>query len=952
MRTSRSQAWIRSGFIAAIVVLVAFASTPAAGQGRDAQIIGQVKDQGGGVLPGVTVTITSPALQVAQMVSVTNELGEYRVAALPIGSYEVTFELAGFQTVRRQGVQLTQGFTARIDVSLGLGGVTETVQVSGQSPVVDVASTSGSTRLTAQSLELTPTSRVGVASLLDLTPGVRTYLDVGGNNMAENPNATAFGQLGQTWYTIEGVALVDATRAFWDQQTLDEARVQTLGADAEFPTRGVQVTGAVKAGGNNFHGGGSWSQNNESFQSDNLSPELKDLGFSLGNSTHRQYDGFANLGGRIVRNKLWFYGAIRRRLLETNILNTFKPDGSPAYGVVRSTIGTAKLSYQPNPSNRFVFFTLNERNYEEKGADEFIAYESREAKTNHHPTYKGEWEGMRGSGLVAHLQYGFNSHDAPQPFINNPPLVPRIDLETERVTGDSVVLGEWAFRTTNDINGFVSWYKPNWAGGNHEFKSGFNTTLVRDSRRMQKKPINYGLLYNDGVPDQVAFFSSPVDPLESLNLFGFYLKDSWTIARSLTLNLGARFARENLFVPARCREESAYPSDVFFPQQCFSEVDTKVFNNIQPRLHAAYDLSGDGKTVVKGGWGRFYNQRVAGDGLPYDKNSLTYAIFQWRDLNGNNDWDPNETNRDPNGPDFIETTAMEFGSLAPNTIPNPDEKQTRTDEFTVSLERELVANFSLRATGIVSLVTNIKRRENILRPYDSYNIPINNIDPGPDGIVGTGDDGGVFTYYEFSTALNGAQFEEYMFVVDPRADQRFSSLEIAAVKRLSSRYQFTASYSATKRHKPTGIGDLNPNNDINQADDSWDWDAKITGTYLMPFDINLGGTWHQTSGNQFARQVQFRGGETIPSIVLNAEPFGTRRSPNINLVTFRAEKNFPMPNGQRVGVQLNVYNALNASTAAVNGVNPALQPRSGDSFLRPRAIMPPRLFELGVTYTF
>ena len=296
---------------------------------------------------------------------------------------------------------------------------------------------------------------------------------------------------------------------------------------------------------------------------------------------------------------------------------------------------------------------------------------------------------------------------------------------------------------------------------------------------------------------------------------------------------------------------------------------------------------------------------------------------------------------------------MEFGALTPRTVVNPNEKQVRTDEFTVSLERELMPNFSLRTTGIVSLVTNINRRQNNLRPYSSYSIPITSVDPGPDGSVATtADNGGLFTYYEYPFALNGAQFEEYMFVVDPRANQRFSSLELAAVKRLANRWQFTASYSATKRHKPTGTGDLNPNADINQVDNTWDWDSKITGTYILPHDVNLGGTWHHTSGNQLARQVQFRGGQTIRSIVLNAGPFGEYRSPNINLLTFRVEKNFLVMNGQKVGVQLNIYNAMNANTSVVLGANPSLTQRSGPEFLRPRAVMPPRLFELGVSYSF
>ena len=156
-------------------------SGPAANQAfaQEASIIGQVTDESGGVLPGVTVTGTSPALQVPSIVDVSNELGEYRLTALPLGVYTVTYELAGFGTLRREEIRLTAGFTARVDVGLKVGTLAEAVTVSGAAPVVDVASTSARTQLTRESLELIPTGRAGLQSMLVQTPGVRTNLDVG-----------------------------------------------------------------------------------------------------------------------------------------------------------------------------------------------------------------------------------------------------------------------------------------------------------------------------------------------------------------------------------------------------------------------------------------------------------------------------------------------------------------------------------------------------------------------------------------------------------------------------------------------------------------------------------------------------------------------------------------------------------------------------------------------------
>jgi Carboxypeptidase regulatory-like domain len=308
----RSRTWCtRWGLLAIIVGLISFTSSPAAGQGGDASIIGQVTDQSGAVLPGVTVTATSPVLQVPSMTSVTNERGEYRLSPLPVGTYQVTYDLSGFRPGQRQDVRLTVGFTARIDIALGLATVAETVTVSGATPVVDVTATSGASLFTKEVLDLTPTTRNGAMSLLTMAPGVRSFIDIGGSQTEENSGAKAFGQSGQVYYTIEGVMGNNWTNAggsgtFWDFQTIDEARVQSMATDPEFPTRGVQINAVVKAGGNNFHGGGLYAVTGNKLESDNLDQELKDAGVSVGNSVRVQNDISGDLGGRIIRNKLWF----------------------------------------------------------------------------------------------------------------------------------------------------------------------------------------------------------------------------------------------------------------------------------------------------------------------------------------------------------------------------------------------------------------------------------------------------------------------------------------------------------------------------------------------------------------------------------------------------------------------------------------------------------------------
>ena len=219
---------------------------------------------------------------------------------------------------------------------------------------------------------------------------------------------------------------------------------------------------------------------------------------------------------------------------------------------------------------------------------------------------------------------------------------------------------------------------------------------------------NYYLLLQNGDPFEVSFFNGPTFPRLSGNMIGSFIRDSWTVGRRLTLNLGLRYDHQQAFAPDNCREAALPPSDVIFPASCFARVDLPVFNNVAPRLHAAYDLSGDGKTVLKGGWGRYYDMRhLNPDVLRVTKNGIAYGIFRWHDLNGNLDYDDGEVDRDLNGDDYVETSGRQFETQQPPAVTNPDEKQPQNDQFSLALERELISNFSLRVTGAYTRATNI-----------------------------------------------------------------------------------------------------------------------------------------------------------------------------------------------------------------------------------------------------
>lgn len=931
----------------------------ATGQTGSATLLGQVMDEGGGALPGVTVTLKSPALQVPEIVTVTDARGEYRVTPLPIGTYRVEYALSGFQTLRLEDVRLTTGFSAKLDQSMKIGALAETVTVSGQSPLVDVTQASTATTLETDALELLPSGTNGIVGFLAYVPGAQTNVEVGGSAITDTNIFTSNGQGGELWSLLEGVfaaaSQTSASGTHYNFNAIEEARVQTSGNSADTPKRGMSVNLITKSGGNTFHGAVEYSGTNNSFESDNINAKLRAQGVKSAPKLITRKDGGGQLGGRLIENRLWFFGDVRYRKVVREIPFATRPDGSIIHRPQHQLFQAYKLTGQLNETSKLIGFWHRYGDHERRSASQFVPERAMEQNNAWGETYKAEWQSTIGSWLTLSVQHGFFEHV--NQYTGYAPGIPRSrDIVTLMEDGDAQSAGRWSSQGQTHDRAVASMYRPNLFAGNHAFTVGLDyINGGNKSRNPARRSGDYRLLFNAGQPFQIEIYNTPVSPRLRTRYLGMYAQDSWTINRRLTLSLGIRGQRDRGWVPEQCQQLGSFVQA--FPLNCNAEVQPNIFTSFTPRLHAAFDVTGDGKSVIKGGYGRFVHLRSTGAEINnFNKNGQRTMTYDWRDLNGNRDYNPGEVNLDPNGTDF------RSGGASLNAFLNPDERIPGAEEYSVGFERQLLQDFAVRVGGVYLKNFNVNRILNPLRPYAAYRIPVTNLDPGPDGDVNTTADnpGTTLMYWDYPASFRGAAFEGVKIVNDDsRNNSTYKTIEMAATKRLSNGWQFMGSYSATKKNVPFPEGAaLTPNAEINTADKTWTWIGKTSGSYLFPKGIVAGVTYSIRNGARLARQVLVRApaGASITTLVVNAEPIGSLNLENVGLLDLRAAKRFPLGAGRVFELRLDCFNAMNVNpvTSIVTRAGPtfgnATASESGGQ--NGTGLTPPRIFQIEGRLTF
>jgi Carboxypeptidase regulatory-like domain len=717
-----------AGVLAALLLMPGVASAQSA-------ISGLVTDTSGAILPGVTVEASSDVLIEKVRSVVSDSQGRYTVVDLRPGTYKVTFTLPGFSSFVRDRIELPANFTATVNAELAVGSLEETITVTGGSPLVDVTSTQKSAIIPRNVLDAVPTGRTYAAEGA-LVPGVKvSESNVGGARSGSQQRLTVHGSVSaDATIEVDGINM----NSWGDVQPnhnegfFQEVTVQTAALGSEVATGGVRVNLVPKDGGNTFSGTEFFAFANHGMQSSNLTPQLSALGVTSGDAVKRLWDSSITLGGPLKRDRLWFFGAFRDVGNRNIVANAFMPDGSP--GIFDQTVLnlTARMTYQLSPKNKLSAY--NDRAFKTLDRELGALTEPSKAAGGRKPVlyYTGDvkftstvtsrlmfetgWGASVQSRNTGTYQPGVRKvRGTPEWFAN----ASHLDLVTGWRTIASA--GE-----TNTIEQLFTWIaSSSYVTGSHNIKVG---TQWRYGVNSVVTESNADLIqqYRSGVPDSVVVRNSPLFAREGLlNLdadLGVYAQDSWKINR-LTLNPGIRFygLRESV-------DPGNAPAGRFVPGRSFAGIPSLLsWNNVSPRIGAAYDLTGDSKTALKFSYSRYYAS-VTNQYSSYRPLSAQTDQRNWADcayLPGTSTCNPALIGGAGYHDDIAQDNEIgpssnsNFG-LIPVKRKDPNLARPYNIEYNIAVDRQILTNFSVSGAWFRRSTYHQAKTDNLLVDPTDY----------------------------------------------------------------------------------------------------------------------------------------------------------------------------------------------------------------------------------------
>lgn len=940
-------------------------------------ITGTVKDASGAVMPGVTVEVASPVLIEKVRSAVTDGSGQYRIIDLRPGVYSVTFTLPGFATVVREGVDLPTTFTATIDAELRVGSLEETITVSGQTPLVDLQSATQQVVLSKELLEAVPTGRnlwgVG-ATLTGVTlsaPDVggtagmqQTYMAVHGSDRRDN-SIQVDGMI------VNGIEGDGAIQNYFNQGMFEEMSYQTSALGAEVQSSGVRLNMIPRDGSNAFKGSLFWSHTPGSWQSDNFTDELRATGLRAPNRVERIFDFNPGLGGPIKKDAIWFYGTFRRWGVDQTItesfynadatFKTYRPDVSrPTVddNVIKS--GAARVTFIVAQKHKFAAYLDR---IEKWRGHECPALSAEEACGIRSPkryfTAQAKYTSTLTSKLL--LEVGWSENDETYSTNEAQPSVTALNTvsKSDRTTTErwGAPQGPYYFRVP-DRHTILT--QASYVTGSHAFRTGVQWGF--GGNRHQRTIPNGTDLYQEytsnaaGVrtPASVVVYSTPQEAAERIKYdMGIYVQDTYT-RRRLTITPGVRFELFNTFVPTQ-----ASPAGRFVPFRQFDKIENLPnWRDVAPRFQAVYDLFGNGRTAIKGNVGKYMQAfSTVGFAAVYNPMVIQTDRRTWADLNGDDIAQNNEI-----GP---VNTPFNVSGISNRTAADGIRRPYQW-QYSLGVQHQLLDGLSVSAGWVRREFRRLFYTDNILigpsdwTRYEVPNplnaaemIPVYNLDPAKRGLVQN---------------------------IDKNSDQNtrlYNGVDIGFTMRIGGGTVYGG--STIGRQLTSNCQVENPNSlrfcDLRDLDIPYLAQFKVAGSYPLPYQIQLSGSWQGYPGsvNSTARQdavydatlnrivdwslnanyvvtpaifrtatgaTMTQASETVPLLVP-----GTSYLKRWNQIDVRLARKFQIQKMSLQG-QFDMFNLLNSSS--ILSVNETY----GTALNRPTSILQGRLLAIGMQMNF
>ena len=968
-------------------------------------VAGVVRDSTGAAVAGVMVEAASPALIEKTRTAVSDESGQYRVEQLRPGVYAITFKLSGFSTVRREGIEISAGFTAPVNASLSVGAVQETIDVQGEAPVVDVQNVAQQRTLVKDELDALPTAR-SFATLGTTLPSVSAnQRDVGGTQGERGNVLSAHGSTGfDMTLQVDGIPISVIGAATpsgnaWSTFSLNDAAVQELSFEtsaisAQAASGGVRVNVLPREGGNAFHGTVFGDYANRSMSRDNLTANekaqglLKTPGFSL------LYDESAGFGGPIIRDRVWFYYAERYRSNDIAGINTFysidplKPSYNPNLTRPVHSGGfdfddQMRVTTQLTAHNKMSFFfdKVNKCN-----CPTILDVPVFTAESLSRLTYSPNgvwlasigWQATISPRLVWDSAVSYNRQDnlftplAPTVSATAPISVTEIGplgVHILRAPTPGVFTGG-EYQNQVNLRGGLSYLT-----GRHSVKVGVDYHYGHRSNPTYQTSSDVAYTVIFGAPAAVTYYAAPYVQTQNINAdMGVYAQDKWTLRR-LTINAGLRWDYFHSEIPAQ-----SVPANSFLPARHFAAVpDVPSWKDINPRVGVSYDLFGNGKTAIKASVSRYVSSSVYQFGSNINPisagggNTVTRAITNPA-ININ--LPPNGDPTNPNANGDLGPGPANFGQSFISTTYDPNlsrgwGKRPFNWEYSAVVQHELVPRVSLEAGYFRRTFGNQTVTNNLdITPSDfdrfCITIPTDTHLGSASGsqLCGLADinptKAALTTHQVITFAKNfrgdaGQTYNGFDLNVNVHPTGRFFLLAGLSIGRTINNTYVVPVQSGTGATQTCAVVDNPENLLFCQNRQPFQGSYRISGGYTFPWKLQLSGVYQSIPPDSFQPTLNVTNAMALPSLgrtitagsianvpVVAPYTFFTDR---VNQVDLRVTKTIQIEK-YRIELMVDGYNVFNASP--VTGRNNAI----GAGFYTPTSVLQSAFLKVGGRFSF